>query len=112
MKNIAANTYLSEIGSTCIISFHDTKVKDFLTENKVGNKYYVMFEEYKDDIHYGYTVRPATFVKIESNHKTGTNEFIFKYENAIFPYLDEYALPEFSHKIHEGNTLYTLYSHI
>jgi hypothetical protein len=113
MNNLAVDKYLSSIGSTQISWFHDReKINDVLTEDKIGSKYYIMFEEYTDDEEYGYTLRPATLVGIERNYNTNNKEFIFNYEDAVFPYLEEYGQPKFARRIGTGNSAYTLYSYV
>jgi len=108
-----AHKYLTTIGSKFIASFYDkSEIKRFLNCETIGNNYYVVFEEYTDDMDFGYTIRPATFIDIDVNYNTSNKEFLFKYKDAVFPkILDEDYLPTFANRITEGNCKYYLYSY-
>lgn len=113
MEFTPAHDYLSKKNCKFLSSFYNKRsIKQTLNNDMIGNKYYIVFEEYNDKEQFDFTIRPATLVDIQKNFNTGNKEFIFNYENAVFTYpKNKKNIPMFAYRIVEGNSNYLLYNY-
>ena len=108
-----AHNYLIKKNCELLSSFYNrTSIKQVLKHNMIGNKYYIVFEEYNSKEQFDYTIRPATLIDIQENYNTGNKEFVFKYDNPVFTYpKNKKNIPMFAYRIVEGNSNYLLYNY-
>ena len=94
-------------------SFYNRRqIKHVLNNDMIGNKYYIVFEDYNDKEQFDYIIRSATLIDIQENYNTGNKEFVFNYENAVFIHpKNKKNVPMFAYRIIEGNSNYLIYNY-
>lgn len=107
-----AEKYFNQIGSKFISRFDDYReIKQTLRADKIGNKYYILSEDYEEGGEMSYTVRPATFTGLGNNYNTREPEYYFKYDDVVFTNRPDYELDyKFADCIGIGDLKYSVYS--